>query len=556
VNDPDQTVVFPAWTGGELQGGELQEGLWASDGSAADEEQSSVDPDATFTSFAFIAAALRRSAWLWCAFAVLGLLIGYELYAKFPPAYQASTSVLVMDGPNVNPGVAIQTDAALAQSSTVAGYVVQELGLRQSINSFISTYTVTPVTDQVLLITVSAPSSSDAISRASALVNEFLRFHADYARTQQQQMATELNQQITQAQQDLNSIDAQISVISAQPSSPTVQAELNRLRTQRQDASNALAQIKYYATNTMASNQSATSSIVNDSGVLNKPAPIPHPHLKTAARDVAEGLFAGLVVGMGIVVIQALVSERLRRRDDVANAIGAPVKLSVRTLRVCRWLPRLPGRASARDLNMRRVVMHLRSIVPESSRGPAGLAVVAVDNAQVVARVVTSLAVSYASQGKQVVVADLSDGSHAARLLGAKGAGVRVVSHNGVPLVVAIPDRDYVAPIGPLHGRMSPAEPAQADEALDAACASADLLLTLATLDPAFGGDHLATWATDMVAVVTAGRSSAARIQGVGELMRLTGMRTASVVLIGADKRDESLGVTRTLEEPTSARPV
>ena len=39
----------------------------------------------------------------------------------------------------------------------------------------------------------------------------------------------------------------------------------------------------------------------------------------------------GLVLGMGIVVIQALVSDRLRRRDDIAQALGAPVKLSVGT---------------------------------------------------------------------------------------------------------------------------------------------------------------------------------------------------------------------------------
>ena len=84
------------------------------------------------------------------------------------------------------------------------------------------------------------------------------------------------------------------------------------------------------------------------------------------------------------------------------------------------------------------------------------------------------------------------------------------MSHNGVHLVVAVPDSDDVAPIGPLRGGTSPAEPAQADEALVAACASADLLLTMTSLDPAFGADHLATLATDVIAVVTAGESSAA----------------------------------------------
>ena len=76
------------------------------------------------------------------------------------------------------------------------------------------------------------------------------------------------------------------------------------------------------------------------------------------------------------------------------------------------------------------------------------------------------------------------------------------------------------------------------------ACASANLLLTLATVDPSLGGEHLATWATDAVAVVTAGRSSWEKIHGVAELVRLSGTRLVSAVLVGADKTDESLGMT------------
>ena len=91
--------------------------------------------------------------------------------------------------------------------------------------------------------------------------------------------------------------------------------------------------------------------------------------------------------------------------------------------------------------------------------------------------------------------------------------------------------------------------PRKPEIALVASDVSADLLLTLATLDPALGGDHLATWATNAVVVVSAGQSSAERIHGVGEMIRLAGMRLDSVVLIGADKSDESLGLTPRPEE-------
>ena len=58
----------------------------------------------------FLRAALRRSARLWCATAVLGIIIGYGLYGEFPPAYQATTSILVTNHPSQNPADAIASE--------------------------------------------------------------------------------------------------------------------------------------------------------------------------------------------------------------------------------------------------------------------------------------------------------------------------------------------------------------------------------------------------------------------------------------------------------------
>ena len=44
--------------------------------------------------------------------------------------------------------------------------------------------------------------------------------------------------------------------------------------------------------------------------------------------------------------------------------------------------------------------------------------------------------------------------------------------------------------------------------------------------------------------MVTAGGASAERAHGVGEMIRLAGTRLESVVLVGADSNDETLGVT------------
>ena len=113
-------------------------------------------------------------------------------------------------------------------------------------------------------------------------------------------------------------------------------------------------------------------------------------------------------------------------------------------------------------------------------------------------------------------------------------------------MVVAVPERDDVVPVGPLDRGPVQAQRSSFTEEVTAACARAGLLLTLVTLDPSIGGEHLATWATDAVVVVTAGRSSWTKIHAVGEMTRLSGTRLVSAVLVGADPADESLGVTLT----------
>jgi hypothetical protein len=161
-----------------------------------------------------------------------------------------------------------------------------------------------------------------------------------------------------------------------------------------------------------------------------------------------------------------------------------------------------------------------------------------VDNAREVAPSVVALAVSYAQEGKQVVLADLADGAPAARLLQITKPGTAVARMHGVPVTVTLPGRDSAAPTGPLPQ----AGPAMASEVPPDVYFSADVLLTLVTLDPALGADYLPTWASGAVVMVTAGRSSWARIHAVGEMIRLARTPLVSSVLVRADKNDESVG--------------
>jgi capsular polysaccharide biosynthesis protein len=506
---------------------------------------SATDPTAGLASLRFMGKALRRQAWVWCATALAGMVVGLGLFAAFPPSYTASTSVLLTNDPLADPSDAIQTSVTLAQAVAVARDALQQLHLRQSVSSFAASYTVAQITDRILTITVTAPTSSGAVSRANALAAAFLQFRANALRIQQQIVLATLGQQIAQAAQQVALATERVDAQLAQPPSAAQGARLHTLQAAQYQAYIALAGLQH----TAASLPVTTTSMVAGSGVLDTAVPARRGRQALLFYPLG-GLYAGLMLGLGIVIIGALASDRLRRRDDVAHALGAPVTLSVGSIHGARWLPGRLRLAAGRRRDVRRIVAHLRRAVPAAPRG-AALAAVSVDNARVVALPLAALAVSCARGGKRVVVADLAGGAPAARLLGVRKPGVHEVHVRGVSLVVAVPGRDDVVPVGPLHPASPAALPGSVTEALARAYDSADLLLTLVALDPALGGEHVATWATDVVVHVTSGRSSPAQIHAAGEMIRLAGLSQLSAVLIGADQADLSLGVLAATPVPS-----
>jgi hypothetical protein len=516
---------------------------WFDDEASTAEEAPS--DSANLVSLGFFMAALRRSKWFWRTTAVVGLVVGCGLYLRTPHTYQASTTLLLTVGPESQPGQAILEDQALAESRTMAGLTLHKLGLQESVSSFLASYTVTPLTDRVLQIMANAPSSSEAVSHASALATEYLTFRADQLRAEQQLQFTAFDQQVAQGKQHLASVSKQLSQL------PAKSPQRTRLVAQRAEAAADLATLEQQVSASKATTEVSTASMIGGSAVLDPASPVKPPsRVKHLLLYGGGGFIIGLILAMAIIILRALLSDRLRRRDDVAQALGAPVKLSVPAMR--GWFPGQRGRVSGQ--NLRRIVAHLGDGIPAGTGRPAALAVIPVDDPRVAALSLVSLAESCAQQGRRVVVADLCSGAPAAMLLGARDPGVHTVGAERARLLAAVPDPAEFAPVGPLRPTSLRAQPAAGGE-VAAACASADLLLTLITLDPSLGGEHLATWAPEAVVMVTAGRSSWTKIHAVGEMIRLAGTRLASGVVVGADKTDESLGVTPMPEVGSDAVP-
>lgn len=502
-------------------------------------EDQPADLSTGLVSLGYLFSAIRRGLRLIGILTIAGLLIGVGSYVKSPPAFQASTSVLLTYGPNEAAASAIFDNQTIAESHAVAQLALTKLKIHDTVAHFAGTYTVAVITDRVLLITANAPTGSDAVSRANAIAGAFLQFRTNQAKTAQQVLVQSLKQEVTQARNNLATLNKEVSDLQAQAPASDKESKLKILRGQRDQAQINLSVVQQTAAG--AQTGSSTLSAISGSLVLDAATLLPHSKTKGMVTYAAYGLIGGFAIGIGIVLVGAVTSDRLRRRDDVARAVGGPVRLSVGPVRLSGRLPRTSrGLEAADDGPVTRIAAHLSDVLTASR--DTRLAVVAVDDPRVAALAVLALARGQARSGRKVVVADLAAGTPLARFLGSAEPGVRMVTVGDAQLMLAVPGPDEPTPAGP-SGHTGAHEP-EFTETVRGAAASADLLLSVASLDPSFGGSHLSSWSARTVAVVTAGRASWARIHATGEMLRLAGVSLVSTVLVGADRADESIGFT------------
>ena len=212
------------------------------------------------------------------------------------------------------------------------------------------------------------------------------------------------------------------------------------------------AQKAQYQTQIINDNETIQSDYQNltevngSSKVIAGATAIVHSALKVLLVDGASGLVAGLALGVGILAIMAIASDKIRQHDEVAEALGAPVELSVgrfgrfRVMRKARLRRRLsrPGRPVELMTRQLRAAVH-------SGPAPKRLAVVSVDSLEPAALSVAILAGRLAVfEGKRVMVVDLSPGRVLGELLGVSQPETRIMFVKGawVPMLVAVPRDD------------------------------------------------------------------------------------------------------------------
>lgn len=469
-----------------------------------------------------VLTAVRRQARWWLAAGLVGLLVGVAA-AVVPAQGGASIRLLLVHRQGEQPDVAMTTDVSLATTRAVAQRVVDRMRLSKTADELLRQYSATPLTDRVLEISVTARSKDEAADLATTLGSVVLDFRLEQARARLEPM-----------REEARSARARVAALRA-----SAVPETTTLGTDGSEQRRRLAEAERRADGlvTALDEEQDAASVMSQSRALDKARADRTPLLPGQLLAAAIGLGAGLALGIALMAAHALLSGRLWRQHAIADALDARIAVQLGRVTHRRWWHRLwplVPRPSGPEA-VRSAVRQLRSDAVWAQASRPTLAVVAVDCADEGAHLVAELAASYAAEGRNILVADLSRRGVLATRFGLRAPGTRPSGDHKTAdrITVHLPDPS-VSPEGRLLRLSDDAE----DDDLLVAWAVADLVVSLVELRPAVGGEHLRSWTTRAVALVAAGRSTATRLRATTDMIRGAGVRIESALLLRSDQPD------------------
>jgi capsular polysaccharide biosynthesis protein len=306
---------------------------------------------------------LRQHSWTIAGFALIGALVGAGVLLWLPKTYSATALVLVptnsssasasnsSGSPSPNTNV---TDSEIANSSAVLGKAAAKSVPRLTIAEAKRSVTAQPIASNIVQITATGSSSRQTQLLANSVASGLVAFVSSTGDSAGTSAMSGLEAQAAQLTKQVNSYDQEIQAAQAaiaadgQSSSASQQetALLGTLTSAQSDAALRLQNINSEITAAKLETASANggtaviqSAIINPTSTLSRLLPI------------LAGGFLGFLVGCTFVTARRR-RRRLTTREEIANAVGAPVVFSPRVR---------PGKNAATWLSL------LREYTPEAT---------------------------------------------------------------------------------------------------------------------------------------------------------------------------------------------
>jgi capsular exopolysaccharide synthesis family protein len=252
------------------------------------------------------------------ALLVFGLAVAYSYFQT--PLYRATTQLLVQP-PATSPfqtstrpetQVSLETERRIVASAQVAKIARQDLGSSESISDLLGHVSVEVVPDSLILdISYSDPAATQVAAGANAFAAAYLEYKRELALEALVETRENIQEQIDELQER---IEEQIRIMA------TSEVRSARWLTARVVRNSLQGQIAIL-----------TAQITNlppdvDPGQVIVPADVPtSPSSPNHAVNGGVGLFLGLVLGLMLAFVLDRLDERLRGREDLEEAIQAPV---------------------------------------------------------------------------------------------------------------------------------------------------------------------------------------------------------------------------------------
>lgn len=285
------------------------------------------------------ARAVRRSWRLVTATVVLGTAAGAAYLLHDPPRYRASSLVLLPAAISAGAGSGsstanpITTDARIATSAAVLAPAGRTVDRTLTLADLQASVSASATATSVLEITAAGSTAHQAMALADATAKQLVKFVTTGGVGFKTGTVSGLQAESAQLSRQISDVDREIATVSQRiaaegASSPSGQQDstlVAKLTSNQSALELQLSSVK----SQIAAAQLGQISADQGTEVIQTAHSAAPPAVTSYALPLLGGAAGGLAVGVVLALARRRRDPRVRTRDGLAEAIGAPVVLSL-----------------------------------------------------------------------------------------------------------------------------------------------------------------------------------------------------------------------------------
>ena len=285
------------------------------------------------------AGALRRHVRLVAAGGVLGLLAGVGYVLTQPPHLTSTALVLVSVPPSDGQtGSDIKTQVRIATSASILSQAGRAVTPPLSASAMQRRTDVSAATPQIVQISAWAPRSRDAQTLAGALTNAYINYVRTAADTVQDTALSDLNDRKTRLQSSLDALQEEIDATKKRRNTEPANSQDGRrdaqlsaqLQAEQADVAYQLDKVEDQVTSGLPASTS-TAARTSVTKVQEATTPVARSLIVPLSLWLPLGFLIGALLTSVPILLLARRDRRLRLRDEIADAVGSTVLISVRS---------------------------------------------------------------------------------------------------------------------------------------------------------------------------------------------------------------------------------